>query len=200
MKILAQCGIIFGICVAGEVLHTVTRLPVPGNVFGMIILFLLLYFKVIQKQQIKRVSKFLIGNMAFFFIPSGVAIIAYFDTIRHVLVPYLLIIVLTTLIVLGVTGHFAQWMQRLMVRAGFRQKVGAARAARRLRRLRPAVQGAAALETAVPAPALNHLRTPQAGVPVSPRRPPHLPPKPAEQADAAQTATAPADEKGGAQS
>lgn len=174
MKILAQCGIIFGICVAGEIMHTVTRLPVPGNVFGMIILFLLLYFKVIKKQQIKRVSKFFIGNMAFFFIPSGVAIIAYFNTIRHVLVPYLLIILLTTLIVLGATGRFAQWMQRLMVRAGFRQKVGAARAARRLH---PAAQVAAAAS----APNLAGLRAPDANVPVSPRRPPHLPPKAAGQ-------------------
>lgn len=116
MKILAQCGIIFAICVAGIVVSAVTRLPVPGNVWGIIILFLLLYFKVITKQQIRRVSRFLIGNMAFFFLPSGVAILAHFNSIRHVLIPYLLIIVFTTVIVLSVTGTFSQWMQRLLVR------------------------------------------------------------------------------------
>lgn len=118
MKILAQCGIIFAICVAGQVLSVVTHLPVPGNVFGMIILFLLLYFKVIRKQQIRRVSRFLIGNMAFFFIPSGVAIVANFSTIQHVLVPYLLIILFTTIIVLSVTGVFANWMMKMLNRKG----------------------------------------------------------------------------------
>lgn len=116
MKILAQCGIMFGICVAGVVVSAVTRLPVPGNVWGIIILFLLLYFKVITKQQIRRISRFLIGNMAFFFLPSGVAILAHFNAIRHVLIPYLLIIVFTTVIVLTVTGTFSQWMQRLLAR------------------------------------------------------------------------------------
>ncbi|ADU28187.1 CidA/LrgA family protein [Ethanoligenens harbinense] len=118
MKILAQCGIIFAICVAGQVLSVVTHLPVPGNVFGMIILFLLLYFKVIRKQQIRRVSRFLIGNMAFFFIPSGVAIVANFNTIKGVLVPYLLIILFTTIIVLSVTGVFANWVMKLFNRKG----------------------------------------------------------------------------------
>lgn len=116
MKILAQCGIMFGICVAGVVVSAVTRLPVPGNVWGIIILFLLLYFKVIKKQQIRRVTRFLIGNMAFFFLPSGVAILAHFNSIRHVLVPYLLIIVFTTVIVLTVTGTFSQWIQRVLAR------------------------------------------------------------------------------------
>lgn len=116
MKILAQCGIVFAICVAGIVVSAVTRLPVPGNVWGIIILFLLLYFKVLKKQQIRRVTRFLIGNMAFFFLPSGVAILAHFNAIRHVLVPYLLIIVFTTVIVLTVTGTFSQWIQRVLTR------------------------------------------------------------------------------------
>lgn len=178
MKILTQCGIIFGICVAGEVLHVVTRLPVPGNVFGMIILFLLLYFKVIKKQQIRRVSRFLIGNMAFFFIPSGVAIIAYFDDIRHVLVPYLLIILLTTIIVLAVTGRFAQWMQRALVNMGFRQRVTAARtahAAGAAKVLQPAGARGADL-SAVPV-SVKAAQAPAAGQPIAPRRPPVLPPR-----------------------
>lgn len=153
MKILAQCGIMFGICAAGVVISVVTRLPVPGNVWGIIILFLLLYFKVITKQQIRRVSRFLIGNMAFFFLPSGVAILAHFDAIRHVLVPYLLIIVFTTVIVLSVTGTFSQWIQRLL--GGRKVAVG----------------GSAPLP-----PPVQKLAT-EGARPVSPRRPSHLPPE-----------------------
>ncbi|HCC01004.1 MAG TPA: CidA/LrgA family protein [Ruminococcaceae bacterium] len=116
MKILAQIGIIFGICAAGQVVSVVTHLPVPGNVWGMGILFFLLYFGILKKKQIRWISKFLIGNMAFFFIPSGVAIIAYFSTIKHVLVPYLLIILFTTIIVLSVTGVLSQAMMKVFSR------------------------------------------------------------------------------------
>ena len=37
----------------------------------------------------------------------------YYQSIAKVLVPYVLIIVFTTLIVMGATGHLAQLVQRL---------------------------------------------------------------------------------------
>jgi len=114
MNILESFGILFVICVAGNIISAVTRLPIPGNVFGMAILFILLCAGVVKRDRIDTVSKFLLGNMSFFFIPSGVAIISYFDTIKDVIVPFLLIICFTTIIVMGVTGQTAQLMQRLI--------------------------------------------------------------------------------------
>lgn len=114
MKIIVQSGIIFGICVVGNIISVLTRLPIPGNVFGMVILFLLLYTGILKKVHIKRISKFLLGNMAFFFIPSGVAIIANYKTIEKAIVPFLLIILFTTIIVMSVTGQCAQLMQKLI--------------------------------------------------------------------------------------
>lgn len=117
MNILIQCAIIFGICVAGNVISTVTHLPVPGSVFGMAILFFLLYSGILKKSQIKRVSKFLLGNMAVFFIPSGVSILVYYKYIEKAVVPYLLIIVFSTFIVMGVTGRTAQLVQKLRAKS-----------------------------------------------------------------------------------
>jgi Putative effector of murein hydrolase LrgA len=114
MKLLLQCGILFGICVIGEALQAVTRLPIPGNVFGMVILFVLLCTGILKKARIRQVSKFLLNNMAFFFIPNGVAILVYYRTVAHVLVPFLLLILFTTVIVMGVTGQTAQLLQRLL--------------------------------------------------------------------------------------
>lgn len=113
MKVLMQCGIIFGICVLGDSISILTHLPIPGNVFGMAILFLLLCTGILKKVHIKGVSKFLLGNMAFFFIPSGVAIIAYYKVIENAIVPLLLIILFTTIIVMGVTGQSAQLLKKL---------------------------------------------------------------------------------------
>jgi holin-like protein len=114
MKLLLQCGILFGICVIGDGIQAVTRLPIPGNIYGMAILFFLLCAGILKKAQIRQVSKFLLGNMAFFFIPSGVSILVYYKTVAQVLVPFLLIILFTTTIVMGVTGQTAQLMQRIL--------------------------------------------------------------------------------------
>lgn len=117
MKVLMQCGIIFGICVLGDSISILTHLPIPGNVFGMAILFILLCTGVLKKVHVKSVSKFLLGNMAFFFIPSGVAIIAFYKEIEKAIVPFLLIILFTTIIVMGVTGQTAQILKKLFTRS-----------------------------------------------------------------------------------
>lgn len=114
MKLLVQCAILFGICIVGDIIHILTNIPIPGNVFGMLILFLLLYTGILKKVQIRRVSKFFLNNMAFFFVPSGVAIVIYYKAVAKMLVPFLLIILFTTIIVLGVTGQSAQLMQKLL--------------------------------------------------------------------------------------
>lgn len=113
MKILYQCGIVFAICLLGELIRFVTHLPIPGNVFGMVLLFLLLWSGILKKEHIAKVSDFLLGNMAFFFIPSAVAIIVYYKTIASVIIPFLLIIVFSTIIVMGATGQIAQLFMKL---------------------------------------------------------------------------------------
>lgn len=114
MKLLMQCGILLGICIVGDIIHILTNLPIPGNVFGILIIFILLYTGVLKKAQIRWVSKFFLNNMAFFFVPSGVAIIIYYTAVAKMIVPFLLIILFTTIIVLSVTGQSAQLMQKLL--------------------------------------------------------------------------------------
>ncbi len=125
MKILYQCGILFGVCVVGDIISALTRLPIPGSVFGLALLFVLLSTGVLKKAAIREVSKFLLTNMSFFFIPSGVAILAYYKQVEAVAVPLLLIIVFSTIIVLGVTGQSAQLVQFLVKKRGAGQPAGA---------------------------------------------------------------------------
>lgn len=112
MELLIECGILLGICVAGETVRIVTGLPIPGNIFGMVILFTLLATGILKKSRIEQVSGFFLKYMTLFFVPSGVAILMYYDEIRSVVVPFLLIIVFTTFLVMGATGWSAQLLQR----------------------------------------------------------------------------------------
>ncbi|MBD5330051.1 MAG: CidA/LrgA family protein [Bacteroides sp.] len=105
-----QFGIIFGCLALGELLALIPGLGIPGSILGMLILTLLLERKIVKPETIKPVCKFLISNMAFFFIPPGVALMLYFDLIAKEWVPITVATVVSILVVLLVTGHLHQYL------------------------------------------------------------------------------------------
>lgn len=112
MKLLRECGILLGICFLGEMFHNILNLAIPGNVLGMIILFICLYTKVIKLEMICNISNFLLDHLAFFFIPAGVGLISYFDLLKQQLVEILLISLITTIIIMATTGTTVQFIKR----------------------------------------------------------------------------------------
>jgi len=104
MKILGQIGLVFGICLLGQVVAALLPIAFPGSVISMILLFLLLLFKVLKVDHIRQKADFLLKNMAFFFIPAGVGIVAQFDAIKNSIPALLLVVVLTTLLTFGSTA------------------------------------------------------------------------------------------------
>ncbi len=108
MKLLRQFLIILIICFIGEVLNKVVHVPLPGSIIGMILLFILLITGVIKLEMIDEISKFLLDHLAFFFIPSGVGLLAYFGILSRNLIPILVICLVTTVLVMVVTGLTVQ--------------------------------------------------------------------------------------------
>ena len=108
MKMMYQIGILFGVCLVGQAISVFLPIPFPGSVLSMIILFLLLYFRVIKVDHIRQKSDFLLKNMAFFFIPAGIGILSSFDLIRSSILPLLTIIVVTTILTFGATALTVQ--------------------------------------------------------------------------------------------
>jgi holin-like protein len=103
---LVQLAFILGICKMGYVLQDFFSLPIPGNVIGMALLFLLLQLKVIKLHWIELASGFLVKHLAFFFIPIGVGLMemgGLFKAYGIALLITLLISMVIGLIVSGVT-------------------------------------------------------------------------------------------------
>ena len=113
MKLLRQWGIIMAICFIGEFLSKALHLPLPGNVTGMIILFILLCTKAIKVEMVEEASNFLLDHLAFFFIPAGAGLIACLDLLNGKWTAFLLVCLITTTIVLIVTGHIVQAVKKL---------------------------------------------------------------------------------------
>ena len=66
MNYVKQFCIILAFSFTGEVLNRLIPLPVPASIYGLVLLFLTLEFKIIKVEHIKEVSKFLLGIMSIF--------------------------------------------------------------------------------------------------------------------------------------
>ena len=108
MKLFREALIILGIYLVGEFLSTSLHLPIPGNILGMIILFILLYTKVVKVENISNVTNFLLNHLSFFFIPAGVGLMTSIGIVKSTWWQILLICLVTTSIIIGVTGTIVQ--------------------------------------------------------------------------------------------
>jgi len=112
LKLLRQMLIILLICIAGELIHEFLNLPIPGNVIGMVILFVCLCMGIIKIEMIAEISKFLIDHLAFFFIPAGVGLIAYFDLLKENFIAIFGISLIVTIVVMVITGQTVQILRK----------------------------------------------------------------------------------------
>lgn len=61
----------------GELLSKCMHGFIPGSVLGMVLLFLALYFKLLPSNNVKDVATSITKNMAVFFVPAAVGLMAY---------------------------------------------------------------------------------------------------------------------------
>ena len=92
----------------GELIVRTTGATLPASIIGMLILTLLLKLKVVKLEWVRGLTDFLIANLGFFFVPPGVALMLYFDLIKAEILPIALATLLSTIIVLIITGHTHQ--------------------------------------------------------------------------------------------
>ena len=123
LKIITQVGIIFGVCWAAQIVEQALPFAFPASVIGMILMSLLLAFRVLRVDHIREKSDFLLGNMAFFFIPAGVSIINYFDVLKDWVFQLIFICIVTTVITFAVTAYSMRFVMYLMARFSEKKEV-----------------------------------------------------------------------------
>lgn len=108
MRTPLQLAVIFAICFAGEFLHRIVGIPLPGNIIGMVLLLALLCLKIIKPEQISGVSNFFLNYLALFFLPPSIAIMAVGDDVLSKWPLLLGLCIVFTLITLAVSGRCTQ--------------------------------------------------------------------------------------------
>ncbi|WP_018675607.1 CidA/LrgA family protein [Riemerella columbina] len=112
MKIARYCAIIFGFLALGELIVYFTHIKFPSSLIGMFLLTIALHFKWIKVEWVKGIADFLLNNLGLFFIPSCVGIMLYFDIIGKNLVAIMLSIIISTALVILVTGKVYQFIRK----------------------------------------------------------------------------------------
>lgn len=96
----------------GNAISELTGNIVSGNVIGMVLLFAVLKFRIVNPEKIRPAAKFLTSNMALCFVPFGVGLIISYRAITDNLWAIVVSAVVSTVLVLVCTGHVTQWLYK----------------------------------------------------------------------------------------
>ena len=110
MKYIKQMCIRLGVCFLAELMEYLIPLPVAASMYGLVLMLAALMTKVIKLKDVEDVSDFLTGNLAIMFIPPTVGIMASVEEMKKMLIPLVVISVLSTLLIMSVTGWVTQWI------------------------------------------------------------------------------------------
>ena len=113
LKTLGQIVIILLVSFVGELLNYCLPLPIPASIYGIVILFCLLEFKVIPLRAVKETGDFLVSIMQLMFIPAAVGLLEAWDVIAPNWLPYILITLISTFVVMFFSGRVTQAVIRL---------------------------------------------------------------------------------------
>mgnify|MGYP002627338729 CR=1 FL=1 len=110
MKYLKQFLIILAISAAGEVIRYFVPLPIPASIYGVLMMLVLLISGIVKLEDVRECAEFLIAIMAVMFIPAAAGLIDSYASLKPVLLPALLIIIISTVLTAAVSGKTAQWL------------------------------------------------------------------------------------------
>lgn len=108
MKYIHQFLIIMAVSFIGELLGLLLPLPIPASVYGLAIMLICLFTKLIKLEQIEDIADWLILIMPVLFVPSAVSLINVGEAIMKDLLVIAVVTLVSTIVVMVVTGKVAQ--------------------------------------------------------------------------------------------
>lgn len=112
MKHLEQLAVITAVCFAGEIMKYILPFPVPGSIYGMVIMFVLLTTGLLKLEKVETVADFLVDCMPLMFVPGGVGLIKSWSTLQSMLPAVIGSIVAVTPFIMVVTGRVTQHLMK----------------------------------------------------------------------------------------
>lgn len=112
MRYLRQFCVILCISFLGELLEYLLPLPVSAGIYGLALLLAGLVTKIIPLRAVEGAADFLVEIMPVMFIPAMAGIMTSWEAMRELLLPLTVIIIVSTILIMGVTGRVSQGLIR----------------------------------------------------------------------------------------
>ena len=108
MKHLSKIVIIAAVSCLGELLNFLIPLPIPGSIYGLVIMLILLSTGAVRLEQVHDIGNWLITLMPVMFVGPTVGLIVTWDSYKDFILPILITCTVSTLLVMLVTGRVSQ--------------------------------------------------------------------------------------------
>ncbi len=112
MKYIKQAAIIFTVSFIAELMEQLIPIPVAASIYGLALMLIGLVTKIIPLEKVEAAADFMVEIMPVLFIPPTVSIMASVDAIREMLIPLVIISVVSTILIMAVTGRVSQHIIR----------------------------------------------------------------------------------------
>jgi holin-like protein len=96
----------------GEAIVHFARLPVPGPVVGMLLLFVTLLLRGSAPDWLRDTCQALLSHLSLLFVPAGIGVMLHFQRLGAEWLPVAVALVASTVITIGVTALAMKWLQR----------------------------------------------------------------------------------------
>jgi len=113
MKYLKQLMIILLFTFGGEMLNAFLPFPVPGSIYGLLLLFLCLEFSIVKADSIRETAMWLVEMIPVMFVPAGAGLMKSWGVLRPILWQVALITLVSTVAVMVAAGKTTQWVMTL---------------------------------------------------------------------------------------
>lgn len=112
MKYIKQLTIILTISFVAELMEHLIPIPVAASIYGLVLMLIGLITKIIPLEKVEGAADFLVEAMPVLFVPPTVSIMASVDAVKAMLVPLVVISVVSTVLIMTVTGRVSQHIIR----------------------------------------------------------------------------------------
>ena len=104
MKYIKQFMIIMLVSCIGELLNYFIPLPIPASIYGLVLMLVLLISKKLRIESVAETADFLVKIMPVMFIPAAVGLLTFWEQLKPILIPVIVITILSTVFVIFATG------------------------------------------------------------------------------------------------
>ena len=112
MKYIRQVLIVMIVSFAGEMLNFLLPLPVPASIYGLVIMLICLLSGIIPLEAVRETGTFMVEIMPLMFVPAALGLLESWGVLKPVWIPVICITVISTVVVMAVSGRVTQFVIR----------------------------------------------------------------------------------------